>query len=104
MSWDLPCSGATRNPRDIDSTFTLLFSRYGNRLYMFALKITKSPEQSADIVQEVFLKLWEHRDEIDTIENMEGWLHRTAKNKLIDHIRKAAADTRLRNKLWSSIE
>src|SRR5690606_4672842 len=57
-----------------------------------------------DIVQEVFLKLWEHRSQIHTIANMDAWLYRLTENKVIDFLRKTAADKRLRDALWINIQ
>ncbi len=91
---DLPAN------HDSEKIFSLLFNKYQEDLYRFSYKITRSPEQAADIVQEVFISLWEHRNEIAGIQNLEGWLHRSARNKLIDFMRKAAADQRLRESLW----
>lgn len=65
-----------------------------------ALRAIKSPEQSQDLVQEVFLKLWAIRSEWAEIEHIEAWLFRVMGNKLIDHLRKVAADNRLKASLW----
>ncbi len=42
---------------------------------------------SADVTQDVFIKLWEHRGELDE-ERILGWLLRVARNACIDVIRK----------------
>jgi RNA polymerase sigma-70 factor (ECF subfamily) len=86
-----------------DRSFTALFEKFEKPLFEFSVKITKSMQLSSDIVQDVFLKLWEHRDEIQSIENMEAWLHKSAKNKIIDNIRKMAADERLRENVWQNM-
>jgi RNA polymerase sigma-70 factor (ECF subfamily) len=44
--------------------FSELFDRYAKRLYHFALGYLKSVEESEEIVQEVFLKIWNNREEI----------------------------------------
>jgi RNA polymerase sigma-70 factor (ECF subfamily) len=69
-----------------------------------AFRVTKSPQQAGDIVQEVFLKLWEHRHSIHEIDNMHAWLSRVVRNKLTDFLRKAAADDRLKASLWRKIQ
>jgi len=65
-----------------------------------AFKTTKSQEQSQDIVQDVFLTLWTNRAKLDTIKNIEAWLYTVTENKLIDFLRKTAADSKLREVLW----
>ena len=54
-------------------------------------------------MQDVFLKLWEHRDHFHQIENIGAWLYRVTENKLIDHLRKTAAEKRLSQKTWNRI-
>ena len=68
--------------------------------YRLAYKVVKSDSTARDIVQNVFLKLWEHRAELPTIQHPSAWLHRVIKNELIDFLRKTAADERLCRMLW----
>lgn len=83
--------------------FGSLFKKHQQAVYRTAFRVTKSHQQSADIVQEVFLKLWEHRAELANIRNVEAWLSRVVRNKLIDFLRKASADERLKSSLWKEI-
>ena len=71
---------------------------------MLALKLTKSEHIAQDIIQDVFLKLWEQRKFIGNIGNMEAWLYRLTENKVIDFLRKAAVDSRLRKIIWNNIQ
>ncbi|RYY30982.1 MAG: RNA polymerase sigma-70 factor [Chitinophagaceae bacterium] len=89
--------------RDAGSYFTKLFHQFEKPLFRFMFKITKCPQQSSDLVQDVFSKLWEHNESFDSIRDMEAWLHRCARNRVIDYIRKTAADQRLRDKLWARL-
>lgn len=83
--------------------FSGIFRQHEHKLYTLALKLTKSEQTARDIIQEVFLKLWEQRDDIHSINNMEAWLYRITENKVIDFLRKAAADKRLRQKIWCQL-
>jgi RNA polymerase sigma-70 factor (ECF subfamily) len=86
------------------SRFKTLFESHYQSVFSIAFRVSKSKHKAADIVQEVFIKLWEHRSEIGQIQNMEAWLTTAVKRKLIDFMRKAAADSRLRNSLWNNIQ
>lgn len=88
---------------DQELLFMDIFRKHEGRLYALALKLTKSASQAQDIIQEVFLKLWEQREDIRQIRNMEAWLYRLTENKVIDFLRKAAADDRLRETIWNSL-
>jgi RNA polymerase sigma-70 factor, ECF subfamily len=63
-----------------------LFSIYFPRLNDFACHVVKDNVISQDIVQEVFVKLWEKRLEIETI-NIEAFLFRLVRNRCIDYIK-----------------
>jgi len=84
----------------MEAAFRQLYEKHAPSLHQLAFRVTRSNQQSKDIVQEVFLKLWGHRAEIAVINNMEGWLYRVTENKLMDFLRKTAADERLRLTLW----
>jgi RNA polymerase sigma factor, sigma-70 family len=57
------------------------------KLYSYALKITGDEEDAEDIVQETFLKLWNHREKLKTTGNPEGFAMQTCKNTCIDALR-----------------
>jgi RNA polymerase sigma-70 factor (family 1) len=88
----------------LEQRFETLFRTYNQGIYQLALKLTKSPQQACDIMQDVFIKLWESRLEWEEIRNIEAWLYRVTKNRLIDFFRKVAADQRVREKLWDDLE
>jgi len=63
-----------------------LFAVYFPRLNDFAKKVVKDGGISEDIVQEVFVKVWESRAEIEVI-NLEAYLFRLVRNRCIDYIK-----------------
>jgi len=63
-----------------------LFAIYFSRLNDFAGKVVKDDVISQDIVQEVFVKIWEKRSEIEPI-NLEAFLFRLVRNRCIDYIK-----------------
>ena len=86
----------------LELLFADLFKQHEYRLHTLVLKLTRSNQYARDIIQEVFLKLWEHRSQIHTIQNVEAWLYRLTENKVIDFLRKAAADSRLKETIWKT--
>jgi RNA polymerase sigma-70 factor (ECF subfamily) len=89
--------------RALEKLFADLFKKHEYRLHSLVLKLTKSDQHTRDIIQEVFLKLWEHREHLHSIHNIEAWLYRLTENKVIDFLRKAAADNRLRAAIWNNL-
>ena len=72
--------------------FSELFDRYAKRLYHFALGYLKSVEESEEIVQEVFLKIWNNREEISLLKSFEAYLFTIAKNGILNTIRKSKSE------------
>jgi RNA polymerase sigma-70 factor (family 1) len=62
-----------------------IYHRYNKRLYSFAFQYLKSHELAQDVVQEVFIKLWEHRQEINT--SAKGFLFTSVRNHVLNMIR-----------------
>jgi RNA polymerase sigma factor (sigma-70 family) len=58
-----------------------------NKLFRFALKFLGSEEEAKDIVQEVFIRIWNNRDQMKEIQNMEAWCMRITRNLSLDRIR-----------------
>ncbi len=55
-----------RNLRDGDvKAFDLLYLRYSTRLHSFGFKYLRSQEEAEELVQSVFLRLWEKRRTLD---------------------------------------
>lgn len=65
--------------------FEILFSIYFPRLNDFAKRVVNDNVISQDIVQEVFVKVWEKKGEIENI-NPEAYLFRLVRNRCIDYI------------------
>ena len=58
-------------------------------LYRIAYHILEQEDEAEDAVQETFLKLWEMRDKLDTVESPKAYSIRILKNECLDRIRKA---------------
>ncbi|MBV8252060.1 MAG: RNA polymerase sigma-70 factor [Chitinophaga sp.] len=73
--------------------FANLFHDWRNKLYTYILRITDSPETAEDVVQEVFLKIWLRRTELNEIDNFSAYLYKMAHNHAISGIRRMAQET-----------
>jgi RNA polymerase sigma-70 factor (ECF subfamily) len=71
---------------DDQMALELLFSIYFPRLNDFARNVVRDDVISQDIVQEVFVKVWEKRSEIECI-NLEAFLFKLVRNRCIDYIK-----------------
>ena len=69
-----------------ERAFDQIYERYWKRLYSYAFRIYQEEKICEDIVQEVFISLWE-KSELAPILNLEGYLFRAVKYKVANHIR-----------------
>lgn len=58
-----------------------------DRLYRYALSIVYDTELAKDIVQEVFLKLWNQRNNLSEVRNIEAWSMRITRNTSLDKLK-----------------
>jgi RNA polymerase sigma-70 factor (ECF subfamily) len=54
--------------------FDLIFKKYGDRLFGFALTYLKSREDTEELVQDVFLKIWENRKNLKKESSLKSYL------------------------------
>jgi len=69
--------------------FTILFNRYKKKIYNYVLRVTSDLMLAEDVVQNVFLKLYENLDRIRNKESVNFWLITTARNEMYSHFRSA---------------
>ena len=70
------------------SDFNNLYNLYVDRLYSFAYNLTHSSDMAEEIVQEVFLKVWQIRERISSDYSFQSLLFTIAKNKFLNSLRK----------------
>ncbi len=67
--------------------FRQMFDIYYNPLCNFAYSILRNKTKAEDIVQDVLLKMWEKRLEIDINSKLKNYLFTSVKNKSLEYIR-----------------
>ena len=60
-----------------------------NVLYRLALRITMSHEDAEDIVQDTLMKVWNRRESLEGIENIEAYMTTICRNLALDRMRRA---------------
>lgn len=61
-------------------TFTSDVLPLKDKLYRYAKSILNNKDLAKDVVQETMLKIWEKREEANTIRNIEAWCMTVARN------------------------
>ncbi len=63
---------------------------FQHRVFGFALTYLGNRSEAEDVTQEVLLRLWQHRDDVDEA-RLTGWLLRVTRNACIDALRRRRA-------------
>lgn len=85
------------------SAFERLFENYSQKLYRFSFSYLKSAPESEDVVQEVFLKIWENRSKIKTETSFQSYLFTIAFNSIRKNFNKKSRQERYRLDLFNSL-
>jgi len=75
-----------------ENAFTSLYEHYYDGIYQFIRKYLKSSELSDDICQNVFLKIWEHRAQLNDIQEFNAYAFTIAKRQSLDFLKRAAVE------------
>jgi RNA polymerase sigma factor (sigma-70 family) len=68
--------------------FSGLYDTHVNLLYNYGIRLTTDKELLKDCIQEVFVKIYNKRNELDAVQNIKSYLIISLKNKLCDESRK----------------
>lgn len=84
------------------SGFSILYNRHKQSLAANLLKLLKSEELTFDLLQDLFLKVWENRNQINPEKSFGGYLFTIAENMVADYYRRAARDTKMQLAIMQS--
>ncbi len=71
----------------VHDQFERVFKTHFKSLLAYAHTILNDPTMSEEIVQEVFYKLWEQREQIDIHSSLKAYLYRSVHNESLNHIK-----------------
>jgi RNA polymerase sigma-70 factor (family 1) len=102
----------TYNERDLlaglqrgkSSAFLELYNKYHPAIYHYVLRFVKVPAIAEDVLQDVFLKIWEIRKRIDPDLSFKAYLYRISRNSVFKLMKKMAADESLRLQIMRQLQ
>ena len=83
------------NP-ELYSLFETIFKEHYNTLANYAYSILRNKENAEDVVQDVFVKLWQNSPEVITTPQVKFYLVTATKNTCISFLRKESGKTFVR--------
>lgn len=69
-----------------ESAFDSLYDRYHDSVLRLARRIVQTAEPAEDVVQEVFLRVWQKSDQWNGRGSVNGWILKIATNISLNHL------------------
>lgn len=79
--------------------FNQIFSAYRSRIFAYVFAISKSEYIAEEITQEIFIKIWLGRGQLDSIKNLDGYIFKITKNLCLNYLRKIAYNEKMATEL-----
>jgi RNA polymerase sigma-70 factor (ECF subfamily) len=76
-----------------EAAFRRVYGSFYKRLYQFALAIIKTREPAEEIVEDVFIRIWQQREGLPSIRNLRVYLYTATKNTALNYLSKKARDS-----------
>lgn len=87
-----------------ENAYVYLVEHYHNRLCVYANSLIRDDLMAEDIVQNVFVQVWEKRHKLKHDFSLENYLYKSVHNKFIDQYRKGKAVMALERKYIEALE
>ena len=71
-----------------EEAFSSLFRAYYEPLYQFAGRYTRDAQNAESLVQDVFVKIWEHREGLRVRSNVKSYLYTAVRNHALNMIKR----------------
>ena len=75
------------------AAFRQVYTYFYGRLCQFALAIVKTREPSEEIVEDVFVNVWQRRAGLPAIQNLRVYLYTATKNSSLNYLSKKASES-----------
>lgn len=87
-----------------EEAFTQLYFRYSPTIYNALMVYIKDEHQADDLLQNVFIRLWEKRAVLPEVQNIENYLFILARNLVLNHIRRRAIEENVHQVIKSRLQ
>ena len=74
-----------------EAAFSTLFYAYLGNLQPFIMKLTRSAEDTEEVIQETFIRLWMSRDKLVDVQTPHAWIYTIAANECYKYLKKRSS-------------
>ncbi|WP_104381180.1 RNA polymerase sigma factor [Sphingobacterium sp. HMA12] len=84
------------------NSFNEIYFQYSPKIYIRLIRLVKDQNIAEEILQDVFTKIWLHREKIDPGRGFVSFLNHISDNLAMDFFRKVQRDKALQLEIWAS--
>lgn len=86
-----------------EKAFKKVYDTYYDKLFFYCLQFVKSEELARELLQDVFVKFWSQRKNINPELSLNAYLYKITRNHTLDFLKKVAKDQQLKEELMLSV-
>ncbi|SFT37136.1 Sigma-70 region 2 [Algoriphagus locisalis] len=87
-----------------EKSFSKLYEKFWNAAVELVIKLVKDREEAENIAQDVFIQLWEKRDNLHKIDDVQNFLFICLRNKAFDRLKELKKTEQGTEELWQKIQ
>jgi RNA polymerase sigma-70 factor (family 1) len=84
----------TRIQNNDKDAFKSLYNRYSKKIYFFSIKYLGNSVEAEELVQSVFINVWENRGSLDATNSVKSYIYKAAVNYIYNYLKKKAIRAR----------
>lgn len=86
-----------------ETAFRTLFDAYREKLFVFAWQLCHSATEAEEVVQDIFLRLWQSRNVLANVEFPRKYIYVMARHRALDLLARIARDQKMMREAWSHL-
>lgn len=86
------------------SAFAEIYNQYRSKILVYAVALCKSMDLAEEIVQEVFIKIWQKKSQINPDMHFGAYIKKITLNHVLNHLKKVSREKLLQKELLGYIE
>jgi RNA polymerase sigma-70 factor (family 1) len=87
-----------------EPAFIQIYNQYRSKIYTYAYQLCKSSDTAEEIVQEVFIKIWQKREQLNLELSFNAYIKKITLNHVLNHLKKVAREKALQEQVFLMIE
>lgn len=84
--------------------FAQIYNLYRSKIYLYACNLCKSVETAEEVVQEVFIRIWQKKEQINPELNFDAYIRKITLNHVLNHLKKIARDKVLQEEVLNYMD